>query len=258
MDRGGLTVASCDALGDAGGFAHGFSTRRDGEGAAFDLGGAQDRTEAVARRRLRFLAACGLGHGTPFVLEQVHGVAVVTALPGAPPPPEADAACFEPGRSGAAIPCVRTADCVPLLLVDPRRGAAAAVHAGWRGTAGAIAAAAVRALGVAGTEPSSIVAAIGPSIGPCCYETGDDVASAVSAAAGSAPGVVVRPDATGRARVDLREANRVQLLSAGVEPGNVHVAPWCTRCRNDLFYSFRAEGAAAGRAMAAVGPAGVA
>ena len=255
-EREDLTVVSCVALESAGGFAHGFSTRRDGRGAPFDLGASHDRSEAVASRRRRFLAACGLGHGTPFVLEQVHGVAVVTAAPGAGEPPEADAVRWEPGRSGQAIPCVRTADCVPIVLVDPHRGAAAAVHAGWRGTAGGIAGEAVRAMVGAGSRPSSIVAALGPAIGACCYQTGDDVAGAVAAASGGAEGVVLDPDASGRVHVDLRAANRAQLLAVGVPPANVHVAPWCTRCRNDLFHSFRAEGAAAGRAMAAVGPAG--
>lgn len=258
VHRDGLTLVSCVAIEATGRFAHGFSTRRDAGDAPFDLGSARDRTPAASLRRRRFLSACGLAHGIPFVLEQVHGAEVVIAVEGAEPSPEADGVRFEPGRSGSAIPCVRTADCVPILLVDPRRGAAAAVHAGWRGTSAGIVRAAVRAMAAAGSEPASIVAALGPAIGPCCYETGDDVASAVASASGEAPGVVERRDAGARPHVDLRAANRAQLLAVGVGPGNVHLAPWCTRCRNDLFFSYRAEGAASGRAMAAVGPAGVA
>ena len=257
LDRDGLTIVTCDALGAGGRFAHGFSTRRAGAD-PFDLGAAGDRSPATAARRERFLAACGLGAGSAFVLEQVHGVDVVVARPGSAAPPPADAARWEPGLSGPAVPCVRTADCVPILVVDLRRGAAAAIHAGWRGTAGAIAAGTIRAMEASGSDPRDLVAALGPSIGACCYETGEDVAAAVAAASGGAEALVVRPGGAPRPRVDLPAANARQLVAAGVSPGAVHVAPWCTRCRNDLFFSYRAEGKAAGRAMAAVAPAAVA
>lgn len=255
VERDGLTIASCDALAEDGRFGHGFSTRLDGGKDGFDLGAAGDRSPAVAARRGRFLAACGLGGGLPFVLEQVHGAAVVVARADATTP-EADAARWEPGRSGRAIPCVRTADCVPILVVDRRRGAVAAIHAGWRGTAAGIVGAAVRAMAAEGSEPSDLVAALGPAIGACCYETGEDVAGAVAAASGGEG--LVRPAGGGRPHVDLRAANGRQLLDASLPSAALHVAPWCTRCRVDLFYSFRGEGPAAGRAMAAVGPAGLA
>lgn len=257
VEHDGLTIASCDDLG-RGRFAHGFSTRRDGTALDFDLGAATDRSPVTLDRRRRFLAACGLGGGIPFVLEQVHGVAVVRARPGPAPPPQADAALWEPEGSAPAVPCVRTADCVPILVVDPRRGAAAAIHAGWRGTAGAIAARTVRAMGEAGSDPRDLVAALGPSIGGCCYETGPDVAAAVAAVSGGEAGIVLHPEGAPRPRVDLRAANARQLLASGLGAGAVHVAPWCTRCRNDLFFSYRVEGAAAGRSMAAVGPAALA
>ena len=254
VEREGLTIAICDALAADGRFAHGFSTRLARGHDGFDLGGAGDRSSELARRRTRFLSAIGLPERSPFVLEQVHGAEVVVAASGGEGIPRADAARWEPGRSGEFVPCVRTADCVPILVVDRRRGAAAAIHAGWRGTAAGIAGAAIRAMTASGSDPADLVAALGPSIGSCCYETGEEVAAAVAAASGGAGPVLAAGG--GRPFVDLRAANGRQFAEAGLPEAAVHRSPWCTRCRNDLFYSYRAEGAAAGRAMAAVGPAG--
>ena len=99
------------------------------------------------------------------------------------------------------------------------------------------------ALGKAGVEPGELVAALGPAILPCCYEVGPEVLEAVGIAA------------RGPGRLDLHACNRRQLREAGVPEGSIHAAPWCTRCRSDLFFSFRREGGAAGRLMAVIGPA---
>jgi hypothetical protein len=133
-----------------------------------------------------------------------------------------------------AVVAVKTADCVPLLLVDPRHRAVAAVHAGWRGTVAGIAQRAVAALGTQfGVRAGDLHAAIGPAIGKCCYEVGAEVAAQFGL--------------NGRAHIDLAEEVRRQLEAAGVGVQRIYVAGLCTKCRADEFHSFRRDGAAAGR-----------
>ncbi|MGB9458551.1 MAG: peptidoglycan editing factor PgeF [Bryobacteraceae bacterium] len=133
-----------------------------------------------------------------------------------------------------AVVAVKTADCVPLLLVDPRHRAVAAVHAGWRGTVAGIARRAVAALGAQfGVRAGDLHAAIGPAIGKCCYEVGAEVAAQFGL--------------NGRAHIDLAEEVRRQLEAAGVGVQRIYVAGLCTKCRADEFHSFRRDGAAAGR-----------
>ncbi len=139
---------------------------------------------------------------------------------------------------------LRYADCVPVLIYDPAHHALAVVHSGWRGTVLGIARSAVQALAEAyGSRPGDLVAAIGPSIGPCCYEVGSDVADAVRTAfTGSAGLLVDRPG--GRRYLDLWAANRRWLLEAGVR--QIEVGALCTACHTDEFYSHRAEGGKTG------------
>jgi hypothetical protein len=238
LEAGEVPVLRCAALADLPGLAHGFSTR------AFDLGPAE-ATAGVAARRRAFLRACGIA-GESLVLRQVHGCAVVFA--GEVPEraiPEADAAIWLSPRERA--PAVRTADCVPILLADRRGRAAAAVHAGWRGTAAGIVGTTVRALAGKGIDPGELVAALGPAILDCCYEVGPDVLAEVASASG------LPVPARGPGFLDLQACNRRQLEAAGVPASAIHALPWCTRCRSDLFFSFRREGEAAGRQMAVIG-----
>ena len=133
-----------------------------------------------------------------------------------------------------AVVAVKTADCVPLLLVDPHRRAVAAVHAGWRGAVAGIAQRAVAALGTQfGSRAGDLHAAIGPAIGNCCYEVGPEVAAQFGV--------------DGRAHIDLVEEVRRQLKAAGVDGRRIYVSGLCTKCRADEFHSFRRDGAAAGR-----------
>jgi polyphenol oxidase len=183
---------------------------------------------------------------------------------------------------------VRTADCLPVLLVDSGRHAVAAVHAGWRGALARIMEATVAHMRrLFGTRPEDLVAAIGPSIRACCYEVGEDVAEAFRArflSAGSRtidtffreppPGQrtspagisgvsLVRsppsmppghsPRGAYPVHLDLVAVARYQLQAAGVRPPQVYVAEFCTACRTDLFFSYRKQGALAGRMMAVVG-----
>ena len=142
-------------------------------------------------------------------------------------------------RPGAVV-AVKTADCVPILLADERRRAVAAVHAGWRGTVAQIAARAVEAMHKRfGSDPAHLRAALGPAIGPCCYEVGPEVA--------------VWFEEHGRAHVDLAAANRRQLIAAGVTPERIYASNLCTMCRRDHFHSYRRDKEAAGRLFSFAG-----
>ena len=133
-----------------------------------------------------------------------------------------------------AVVAVKTADCIPILLVDQRSRAVAAVHAGWRGTVARIAISAVAAMrGSFGSDPRDLHAAIGPGIGQCCYEVGPEVAA--------------RFGEPGRAHIDLAEANRRQLIEAGVTGRRIYASSLCTMCRPEEFHSFRRDKEAAAR-----------
>lgn len=219
-------------------------------------------------------------------LTQVHGARVVSVPADAAGPRAtgtwADADAAVTGDPDVAL-AVKVADCVPILLADRRSGVVAAVHAGWRGTAAGAAAAAVAALaGRHGALASDLVAALGPSIGPCCYEVGTDVADGFIEG-GAAPhelaewfsveprpaqhpgmGLGARARSYGRAAragklwLDTWRANADQLAAAGVSQERIYVAGLCTACYPELFHSYRVDGPKAGRLIAAIRSAGVA
>lgn len=250
----GVLLARCIPLEGVAGIVHAFSTRVALGQSDFDLGPAEREDDSVLQRRGAFLLAAGFGSRRPAILRQVHGNQLVAAVASEDRPPEADGSYARVDEgAGSRVPAVRTADCVPLVFADRRGRAVAAVHAGWRGTAAGIAARAVAALGSLGVGPDELVVAMGPAIGACCYEVGDEVVAAVSAACPKGDFRAHR-GLRGGITVDLHEANRAQLRSVGISDAAIHQAPWCTRCRNDLFFSVRAEGAHAGRLMAVVGP----
>ena len=225
-DLGGLRFARSALLARLPRIAHAFGTR---------LGPNGSRFEAAAHAPALAEAA---GIVAPIVqpLRQVHGAFVGLAEES---PGDADG-IFSAGRLRAAA--IRSADCVPLLIVDRAGEALAAVHAGWRGTAGGIARAAVDRFEAAGIGAARLVVAIGPAIRSCCYEVGPEVVQALGL-----------PAAT---TVDLPSINAERLARRGVPTEAITVAPWCTRCRRDLFYSARGDGAGTGRMLAVVGPAG--
>jgi YfiH family protein len=135
---------------------------------------------------------------------------------------------------------VKTADCLPILLVDEEHRAVAAVHAGWRGTVSGIVRAALSKMREEfGTLPGHVHAAIGPGIGKCCYEVGPEVAAQFGF--------------TERAKIDLAEANRRLLLEAGVPAGQIHAAELCTMCGVEDFHSYRRDKERAGRMISVVG-----
>ena len=221
-----LTHASWAAVP---GLAHGFLGRDACAGAA--------GWDAVVARA-----------GVPFPVvtaRQVHGTRVETAAPG--PPREADGLIT--ATAGQLVGVV-TADCMPVLLIDRQRRVAAAVHAGWRGTAAGVIEAAVAKLGTTfEVAPRALEAVIGPAIGACCYEVGDEVLDGFRARVGdgTAPAWSHRD---GRLHLDLRAAARLLLGGAGV--GRVAVLGPCTACGSG-YCSYRRDGAGAGRQLSFVG-----
>ncbi|MEQ1898249.1 MAG: peptidoglycan editing factor PgeF [Vicinamibacterales bacterium] len=188
-------------------------------------------------------------------LRQVHGRDVVTVRRGGEHPPVDDspeggapqADAFISDDAGYAL-AVRGADCVPLLLADRRTGAVGAVHAGWRGTASGAAVAAVRVMTRAfGTRPSDLVAAIGPSIGPCCYRVGEELVGEFSAAGHARQDIERWFSGAERLMLDLWMSTEDQLVTAGLAPEHIHHSAVCTACTPALCFSFRRERDSTGR-----------
>lgn len=207
-------------------------------------------------------AARAIGAATAVMLTQVHGNAVIVVRRGEErPAPGAEADILISDDPSIAI-AVRAADCVPLLLGDRRTGAVAAVHAGWRGTAAAAVAMALQSMhSNFTTDPADVVVAIGPSIGPCCYEVGTELVDAFAAAGHPRHLVdrwfVAQPPRRGsterpKLRLDVASANRDQLILAGVLEEHIHIAALCTAEHLDVLTSFRAEKEKAGRLAAVI------
>jgi polyphenol oxidase len=244
-------------------FVHGFTTRAGGVSAppfdTLNLGAKWgDDPARVSENRRRVERAVG---GPIFVARQVHGAVIVRVRAGddraALAQVEADGICCD--SSGVAIG-VFVADCVPALVVDPRTGSFAAVHAGWRGTVAGVLPAAVRALGTEfGARPEELRVALGPAIGPCCFEVGPEVSAAFEALFpdARARGIVLPSarGAAGKANVDLKAANRLLLERAGVAPAAIEAGPECTHCDRARFFSFRRDGSGTGQLMGIVGRA---
>lgn len=156
------------------------------------------------------------------------------------------------------LAAVKTADCVPILIGDPKTGSFAAVHAGWRGTyAGIVLYALERLTREYNAQPEDCRIAIGPAAASCCYEVGSEVIDGFKE---RFPGAddLFKPTREGHARIDLLKANQDQLIAAGVAVEGIHTAPLCTMCRTDLFFSYRREKQAigkVGRLMAVIGRA---
>jgi len=200
-----------------------------------------------------------IGAADTALVNQVHGREVVTIRSGGARPctrPDADALVSNDPTVAIAV---RAADCVPLLLADRKSGAVAAVHAGWRGTAAGVACAAVDALSNEfGARPEDLAAAIGPSIGVCCYEVGSELVDAF-AAAGHPRHLIDRwfsrprrvADASRRPGdtlyLDVPGANRDQLLLAGVPGEQIYLSGLCTAMHADVLTSYRVEKQDAGR-----------
>jgi YfiH family protein len=233
------------------GFRHGFSTRAggasDGPFATLNFGAGDDAAR-VAENLRRFGAAVGFDPQTLRQVTQVHGARVVDAhaMPDEPAArEEADALTVAPsGRSHARAVGIRVADCVPVLVAARDTGEVAAVHAGWRGVAANIVGSALARL-----KGRDLVAAIGPCIGPCCFEVGLEVVPQVLGAAENDGAIVVRRT-DDKAFLDLRRAVRRQLEVAGAR--DVEDVPGCTSCDAARFFSYRRDGQRSGRHLAVI------
>jgi YfiH family protein len=198
-------------------------------------------------------AALGIAPQALRPIKQVHGTSVAVLRRGGALDQTAEADIIISDDPDVAI-VVRVADCTPILLADRRRGVVGAVHAGWRGTSRRAVVTAVAAMErELGSAPADLLAAIGPCLGVCCGEVGEDVVAAFREA-GSNEQEIARwfsMGPGGRHHVNLVRANRDQLERAGLEPSNIYAADLCTRSYPDVFHSYRAAGPGAGR-MAAV------
>lgn len=260
--KNGVVFFQSDGITAAGGAAHGFSTRRGGvsEGMweSLNLGVSRgDDPDHVRENYRRFFAAIGADGRRLAMTNQVHGgvVRCITTADVKSDPYdkvgyEADGLMTD--LAGVAL-VVFSADCIPILFYDPARRVIAAVHAGWRGTAAGIAAKAVeRMRDVYDCRPEDILAAVGPGIGPDCFETHEDVPNAMTAALSTAVLQHIKIKENGKFAVDLKAINAMRLEQAGLLPEHVAVCGQCTSCLPDLFWSHRKQGTSRGSMAAAI------
>jgi YfiH family protein len=240
----GARVIACEPL-EREGFANAFSTRGGGvspfpEGSLNLAGFDQDSAENILENRRRFVHALGGGWKLA-ACWQVHGSDLLVVRDPDDPRSESERCDALATNLKGLLLGVKTADCVPVILGDPRSGACAAVHAGWRGTlAEIVKRALVRMNEEFDTDPRDVRAAVGPAALGCCYEVGAEVVEPFRAKFPDAD-TLFKQTRDGHALVNLHEANRRQLVEAGVPPGRIHLLPLCTMCRPDLFFSYRQD-----------------
>ena len=273
----GLQILELARFAEFSWLAHGFSTRPKGVSqleseSVLNLGFMEwDDPENVRENRRRFQSSLEAADLRLAPLKQIHSDVVHLFAQSSVDPCKGDAsASKQPG----ILLAIQTADCVPILLVDPKKRAVAAVHAGWRGTLARIAQKTIgRMQQEFDSRPSDLLAAIGPSIGPCCYEVAADFVAKFTAQFADAPEYFDEPLSGDEpnplqwlnmkppghqpppksVRLDLRKANRSQLLLAGLRAQDIFTSDLCTSCRPDLLFSYRREGPLTGRLIAAIG-----
>jgi YfiH family protein len=278
------SLITVPALSQIPGLVHGFSTRKVGSSKAFgghslNLGFTKDDSRvAVDRNRSAFQRQVGANEGKylwPLItLRQIHSDLIHCV---SKPPQEQLAGDGLITNTPGILLAIQTADCLPVMLVDLKRRAVGVFHAGWRGTVRRIVEKGVGDMrGYFGTRPRDIKAAIGPGIHGCCYQVGEEVRVNFESQFAYAaklfrevkesdpvrekyPLLFLTARAPGHSELptniflDLVEANRRQLMDAGVSPRNIYASPLCTSCRTDLLFSHRAEKGVTGRMMAVAG-----
>ncbi|WP_298436984.1 peptidoglycan editing factor PgeF [Geobacter sp.] len=240
----------------AGVSAHGFTTRHEGVSRppynSLNLGAnTLDSSHAVEGNRSILARGFGADVERLVTVTQVHGVDLLVI-----DSPNPDYSYFQKLEADGIITnqpgvmigvCV--ADCVPVLLLDPVKRVAAALHAGWKGTAAGICRKGIDAfIDLFGSDPRDILAAVGPGIGPCCYEVDTPVAEAFRRG-GHAWEEVATIRGVARWRLDLAKANARQLAEAGVPERNIETSGQCVSCAPELFFSYRRDGGETGRQM---------
>jgi YfiH family protein len=246
------------------GFSHAFFTRRGGvsEGpfATLNLSlEVGDRTEAVRENLGRAAQVLGLPSERIYAPAQVHGRAVLVVngqeLTAEVARTPADALVSNPREPAARFGvAVRTADCVPILLADRESGRVAAVHAGWRGVVAEILLHAIEQMLALGSRPASLLAVLGPHIGPAAFEVGEEVAAELERAGGT--GCVLRRPGQ-KPHGDLAHILRAQLARAGLTEGQVEQLPGCTYRDASDFFSYRRAGKESGRMLSVISPRSV-
>lgn len=250
MDKtvGGILLQVSPRLTEAG-VAHGFTTRAGGvsEGiyASLNLGANRgDRPERVRENYGRVCSALGVDMGKMVFSSQVHGdqIRCVTTADmgkGLDRRVDYDADGLITDVPGITL-TVFGADCLTILLCDPVRRVIGAVHAGWRGTAmGIVERAVEKMVALYGCRPADMVAAIGPGISRCCFETGEDVPNAMTAALGAAALPYISAGAEGKFKVDLKGINTLRLNRSDILSTNIDISGDCTLCKPDKYWSHR-------------------
>lgn len=259
--KNGVPFLAADKIAALPGVAHGFSTRvggvSTGEFASMNLGLSRGDDPDCVRENYRcFVAAIG-GTGARYAMcDQVHGAVVRNVTLADTKTELFQKLGYEGDGLMTAIPGVTlvvfTADCIPVLLYDPVRRVIAAVHAGWRGTAaGAVSVAVEQMKAAYGCRAEDILAAVGPGISDCCFETNEDVPNAMMSAVATPALPYIKIMENGKFSVDLKGINRKRLELAGLLPENIAVSGDCTACMGEKYWSHRRLGGQRG-SMAAM------
>ncbi len=258
----GVTFLSCDGFSAAGGVVHGFSTRLGGvsEGlwSSMNLGTTRgDHPDHVRENYRRFCAAIGADVHRIAMSNQVHSDVVRTITSADVKSDLYDPEGYEADGLVTDIPgtalVIFSADCLPILFYDPVRRVAAAVHAGWRGTALGITGRTVDKMAERyGCRPQDILCAIGPGLSGCCFETHEDVPNAMTAALGRDALPCIETLPTGKYKLDLKALNTLWMTRAGILPEHIAVSPACTACAPDKYWSHRGTGERRGSQAAVI------
>ena len=257
----GVTYLSSEAFERAGGVVHGFSTRLGGVSTgiyeSLNLGSTRgDDPACVQENYRRFFAAVGVKADAVAMTNQVHGDTVRPVTTADVKAGLLDREAYEADGLVTDIPglalVIFSADCLPVLLYDPVRRVIAAVHAGWRGTAAGIVERAVEKMAFYGSRPEDILAAIGPGISRCCFETHEDVPNAMTAALGVRATPFLSPIENGKFKVDLKGINAMRLERSGLLRAHISVTADCTACLPERYWSHRATGGVRGSQAAVI------
>ena len=235
------------------GFLHGFPERHGGVSSglrsSLNLGKRWGDDEANVERNRRLLAEhVGYDPAQLVATRHVHGTKVHRV--GEPLVADAEFDGLVCDRTGPVLGAF-AADCIPIVFADPVGRVCGAAHAGWRGTVAGVAANVIARMAELGTRADNVRVALGPSIGPCCFEVGPEVVDEFRAALGELPGLVV--DGPRKPHLDLRVATREILQRAGVRGQHIDDQPPCTRCDGERFFSYRRDGKDGGVHMGFIG-----
>ncbi len=254
--KGKIHYLASDLLDDAKVSVQGFTTRHEGVSRApynsLNLGlNTLDAPSSVEGNRSLLARAFGTQVNRLLTVNQVHGTDILVI--DAPNPDyghflRLDCDGIITNQPGVMIG-VGVADCVPILLLDPVQRVIAALHAGWKGTAQGICTKGIQSLmNIFGSQPSDILATIGPAIGSCCYEVDAPVRDAFGCS-DEEWNAITRPAGIDRWQLNLKEANRRRLVAQGIPESQVQVAGHCVSCSPELFFSYRRDGGETGRQL---------